>query len=333
MSRVRSSRSRARRSNRASPIAGLLALCTALVLVLAPASAAASGSAGDGRLSPAPREDGCPILPANNPLNQDISRAPVDPRSAEYIASIGASAHLHPDFGTNPSYGIPYAVVGPHQPKVPIRFTEFGDESEPGPYPIPPNAPVEGDGEAGDRHVLVLQRGSCMLYELYGAQSSGAAWEAGSGAVFNLRSNALRPEGWTSADAAGLPIFPLLVRYPEVRAGRIDHALRMTVEHTQRGYIHPATHFASSSSDPNLPPMGLRLRLKASFGLAGFRGESLIVLQALKRYGLIVADNGSAWYITGAPDPRWNDEDLEQLKRVPGSAFEAVRTGPILHAG
>jgi hypothetical protein len=151
--------------------------------------------------------------------------------------------------------------------------------------------------------------------------------------VFNLRSNALRPEGWTSADAAGLPIFPLLVRYPEVRAGRIDHALRMTVAATQRGYIHPATHFASSSSEPNLPPMGLRLRLKASFSLAGFRGESRVVLIALKRYGAIVADNGSSWYITGAPDPRWNDEDLEQIKRVPGSAFEVVRGGPIHHTG
>jgi len=212
---------------------------------------------------------------------------------------------------------------------VPIDFTEYGEESSPGPYPIPPNAPVEGAGEEGDRHVLVLQRGTCRLYELYAAQRAGGGWQAGSGAVFNLRSNALRPDGWTSADAAGLPIFPLLVRYPEVRAGRIDHALRVTVARTQRGFIHPATHFASGSSDPTLPPMGLRLRLKASFNLAGYRGEALVVLQALRRYGLIVADNGSSWYITGAPDPRWRDEDLDQLKRVPGSAFEAVRTGPV----
>ncbi len=304
-----------------------------LVLGIAPLASVASSGPPRGRAGAPPREYGCPIFPASNPLNQDISRAPVDPNSANYIASIGLSAHLHPDFGTDPSYGIPYAVVGPGQQKVPITFASFGEESNPGPYPIPQDAPVEGAGEAGDRHVLVLQRGSCKLYELYAAQRSGAGWEAGSGAVFNLRSNALRPEGWTSADAAGLPIFPLLVRYPEVAAGQIDHALRVTVERTQRGYIHPATHFASSSSDPNLPPMGLRLRLKASFSLAGFRGESLIVLRALKRYGLIVADNGSPWYITGAPDPRWNDEDLEQIKRVPGSAFEAVRTGPILHAG
>jgi hypothetical protein len=192
---------------------------------------------------------------------------------------------------------------------------------------------VEGAGEEGDRHVLVLQKGSCKLYELYGARRSGAGWEAASGATFNLRSNALRPEGWTSADAAGLPIFPLLVRYPEVRAGQIDHALRVTVERTQRGYIHPATHFASDSSDPSLPPMGLRLRLNAGFSLAGYHGEALVVLRALKRYGLIVADNGSSWYITGAPDPRWNNEDLNQLKSVPGSAFQAVQTGPILHRG
>jgi hypothetical protein len=278
-----------------------------------------------------PREYGCPILPASNAINQDISRAPVDPRSAAYIESIGASLHLHADFGSNPGYGIPYAVVSRRQPKVPIHFSEYGAESDRGPYPVPPNAPVEGAGEEGDQHVLVLQEGSCRLYELYAAHRSGAGWEAGSGAVFNLRSNALRPEGWTSADAAGLPIFPLLARYPEVHAGRIDHALRVTVSRTQAGYIHPATHLASSSVDPNLPPMGLRLRLKADFSLAGFHGQALVIMRALKRYGLIVADNGSSWYITGAPSPRWNDEDLDQLKTVPGSAFEAVRGGPILH--
>ncbi|HEY2719458.1 MAG TPA: hypothetical protein VGI52_07490, partial [Solirubrobacteraceae bacterium] len=166
---------------------------------------------------------------------------------------------------------------------------------------------------------------------LYAARRLAGGWEAGSGAVFNLRSNALRPEGWTSADAAGLPILPLLARYPEVRAGQIDHALRVTVARTQAGYIHPATHLASSSEDPSLPPMGLRLRLKASFDLSGYRGQALVILRALKRYGLIVADNGSSWYITGAPDSRWNDEDLDQLKTVPGSDFEAVRSGPILH--
>jgi hypothetical protein len=282
---------------------------------------------------PAPREYGCPILPADNALNEDVSKLPLAPRSAAYIRSIGLGAHLYADFGTNAAYGIPFTVVGAQQPQVPIAFSEFGGESDPGPYPIPANAPVEGAGEEGDRHVLVLQRGRCRLYELYAAKRTGAGWEAGSGAVFDLRSNALRPEGWTSADAAGLPVFPLLARHAEVAAGRIDHALRVTVPRTQRGYIHPATHLASASADPSLPPMGLRLRLKASFRLAGFHGQALVILRALKRYGLIVADNGSPWYITGAPDPGWNDEDLHQLQRVPGSAFEAVATGPILHRG
>jgi hypothetical protein len=196
---------------------------------------------------------------------------------------------------------------------------------------VPVRAPVEGAGAQGDRHVLVLQTHACKLYELYAARRLGAGWEAGSGAVFDLRSNALRPQGWTSADAAGLPIFPLLARYPQVREGRIDHALRVTVARTQAGYIHPATHLASSSSDGSLPPMGLRLRLRASFDLAPYHGQALVILRALERYGLIVADNGSSWYITGAPDPRWRDQDLDQLKTVPGSAFEAVSSGPILH--
>jgi hypothetical protein len=301
---------------------------------LAALAAAAPSAAPSGHAKAAgPREYGCPILPANNALNRDISRAPIDPRSASYIASIGASLHLHADFGANPGYGIPYVVVGPHQLRVPISFSEYGAESEPGPYPLPPNAPVEGAGEEGDRHVLVLQTRACKLYELYSARRAGAGWEAGSGAVFNLRSNALRPEGWTSADAAGLPIFPLLARYPEVHAGRIDHALRVTVARTQRGYIHPATHLASSSSDPSLPPMGLRLRLKSGFDLSPYHGQALVILRALQRYGLIVADNGSSWYITGAPDAHWRDEDLDQLKSVPGAAFEAISSGPILHRG
>jgi hypothetical protein len=285
------------------------------------------------RRAPPPREGSCPIFPANNPLNEEIAHAPLNPNSAKYIAAIGTSAHLHPDFGVNPSYGIPYTVVGPNQPRVPIDFTAYGEESNPGPYPVPSDAPVEGAGEEGDRHVLVLQRGTCKLYEMYGVHRAGAGWDAESGAVFNLRSNALRPEGWTSADAAGLPIFPLLVRYPEVKAGQIDHALRVTVPLTQRGYIHPATHFASESSDPNLPPMGLRLRLNAHFDLAPYHGEALVILRALQRYGLIVADNGSPWYITGAPDSHWNEEQLNELKNVPGSAFEAVQSGPIRHRG
>jgi hypothetical protein len=310
---------------------------TLAVLLLGLAAGAgatvASGGARRGAIAAGagPSEYGCQLFPASNPLNRDISHAPVDPASARYIASIGLGGHLHADFGSNPAYGIPYTVVPRRQRRVPIHFDAYGEQSDPGPYPIPVGAPVEGAGQAGDRHVLVLQRGSCRVYELYAAQRQGGAWQAGSGAVFNLRSNALRPEGWTSADAAGLPILPLLVRYPEVRAGRIDHALRMTVGATQRGYIHPATHFASSSSDPSLPPMGLRLRLSAAYSLAGFHGQALVILRALERYGAIVADNGTSWYLTGAPDPRWNDTDLDQLKRVPGAAFEAVASGPIRH--
>jgi len=325
-----------RRPSRALALLGISVAVLLAGAALAPALAISSGATrARVRRASTPLEYGCPILPAEDPLNQEIADAPVSPNSANYIASIGLTAHLHPDFGTNPGYGIPFAVVGPEQPEVPIKFGAYRAESDPGPYPVPPGAPIEGGGKKGhgDKHVLVLQEGSCMLYELYLARRKGAGWTAASGAVFNLRSDALRPEGWTSADAAGLPIFPLLVRYPEVNAGQIDHALRVTVPQTQRGYIHPATHFASSSSNPNLPPMGLRLRLKASYSLASFHGESLVVLEALKRYGLIVADNGSPWFITGAPDPRWNDEDLEQIKQVPGSEFEAVESGPILHVG
>lgn len=300
----------------------LSTVCFVLAAVGAPACARAPRA----RIA---RVGGCQILPASNPLNQDISHASIDPRSAEYIASIGASAHLFADFGFTPTHGMPYVVVGPRQRKVPIHFTEWGSESNQGPYPIPPNAPVEDGKGEGDRHVLVLQQGTCKLYELYKARRRGAGWDAGSGAVFDLHSNALRPEGWTSADAAGLPIFPLLTRYQEVREGEITHALRVTVPRAQRGYIHPATHLASWNTDPSLPPMGLRLRLKASFSLAGFHGQALVILRALKRYGLIVADNGSPWFISGAPSPYWNKRDLAQLEQVPGSAFEAVSSGPI----
>jgi hypothetical protein len=276
---------------------------------------------------------GCPVFPADNAINEEVANLPVSPNSKAYVESIGLEAHLHPDFGNNPGYGIPFEVVGPEQPKVPVKFTAFRSESDPGPYPIPADAAIEGGGKRGrgDKHVLVVQEGTCMLYELYKAARKGAGWKASSGAVFNLRSDALRPEGWTSADAAGLPIFPLLARYQEVSEGAIEHALRVTVPSSQRGYIHPATHFASSSTDSALPPMGLRLRLKASYSLAGFGGQALVILQALKRYGLIVADNGSPWYITGAPSPGWDEASLNTLKQVPGSAFEAVETGPLIH--
>jgi hypothetical protein len=211
---------------------------------------------------------------------------------------------------------------------VPVNFTDYGDESDPGPYPIPLGAPIENGSDA---HVLAVDRDHCKLYEMYASSAAGDHWDAGSGAAFDLQSDALRPDGWTSADAAGLPIFPGLVRYDEVANGRINHALRFTVSRTQRAYIHPATHYASSSTDAALPPMGLRLRLKASFDVSGYHGEARVVLDALKKYGMIVADNGSNFYITGAADSRWDDTDLDQLKSVPGGAFEVVNTGEPIH--
>ena len=271
---------------------------------------------------------GCQVFPQSNPWNQDVATAPVDPNSASYIASIDSSRQfLHADFGADPSYGIPYVVVPASQPMVAITFTAYGGESDPGPYPVPINAAIE---QGGDAHVLVADSGNCRLYELYHASRHGGGWAADSGAVFDLHSNALRTDGWTSADAAGLPILPGLVRYEEVAAGVIDHALRFTVQQTQNGFIHPATHEAgvNNSSDP---PMGLRLRLSASFDLTAFHGESLVILTALKRYGMFVADNGSSWFVSGATDSRWNGTDLDQLKTVPGSAFEVVQSGPILH--
>ena len=296
-------------------------LLVALVLVLVlPAAARAAG----------PVLGGCPVLPERHAVNRDISEAPVDPRSKAYIASIlgsGGNRFMHADFGGEGEYGIPFRVVDAAQKLVPITFDEYADESDPGPYPIPLGAPVE---QGSDRHVLVLQRERCRLYERYHARRAGRGWRAGSGAVFDLRSGRARPAGWTSADAAGLPILPLLARYEEVAAGEIRHALRFTVSRSQRGYVAPARHFASSDDDPRLPPMGLRLRLKRSFKISGYRGQARVVLNALRRYGMIVADNGSDWFITGAADRRWDDEDLNQLKRVPGSAFEVVRHGRVV---
>jgi hypothetical protein len=268
---------------------------------------------------------GCPVFPADNAWNRDVSGDPVDPLSDVYIASMGAGTFLHADFGRNPEYGIPWTSVPGTQPRVPMAF-EYDDESDPGPYPFPPNAPIEA---GGDRHVLVLDRDACRLYETFDSRYVGPGWRCGSGAVFDLRSNALRPDGWTSADAAGLPILPGLVRRDEVLAGEIRHALRFTVRRTQRAYVHPATHYASSNTDTNLPPMGLRVRLKASYDLARFSGAARVVLVALKRYGMFVADNGSDWFISGETNTAWNDDELEPLKTVPGSAFEVVRLGEI----
>lgn len=273
----------------------------------------------------------CTVFPTDNPWNRDVSGLPVDAHSATYlsaIAGLGGNQKLHADFGGGGAYGIPYVTVPGTQTKVPVDFTDYGDESDPGPYPIPLTAPIEGGSDA---HVLAVDRDHCKLYELFAASPGASRWSAASGAVFDLTSNALRPDGWTSADAAGLPIFPGLVRYDEVANGHIDHALRFTVSRTQRAYLHPATHWASSSTDASLPPMGLRLRLKASFDVSSYTGESRVVLNALKKYGMIVADNGSNWFISGAADSRWNDDDLNQLKTVPGSAFEVVDTGETLH--
>jgi hypothetical protein len=282
------------------------------------------------RLTPpsGPFVGGCRVFPADNPWNVDISNAPRHPRSAQIIASIQAngSDFLHPDFGSDPSYGIPYVVVPQGQPLVPIGYDAYGDESDPGPFPIPLDAPVEA---GSDRHVLVVRQGSCDLFELFVARRSGNGWVAASGARFDLTSNALRPLGWTSADAAGLPILPGLVRFDEVAAGRIDHAIRVTFSRTQRGFILPATHFASSVTDVDAPPMGMRLRLAPSFDISGFTGQARVVARALQQYGLIVADNGSNWFFQGSTDPRWDDASLNQLKLIPGTAFDVIDTGAV----
>lgn len=282
--------------------------------------------------SAVPTVGGCDVFPADNAWNRDVSADPLRADSEAIIATIQSNGgtRLHPDFGENPDYGIPFVVVPPDQPLVPVDYVAYGDESDPGPFPIPLDAPVEGGSTAtGDRHVVAVRAGTCELFELYRAFPTGNRWRADSGARFDLSSNALRPAGWTSADAAGLPILPGLVRYEEVASGAIHHAIRVTFSRTQRGYIAPATHFASARTDPTLPPMGLRLRLKASYDVSSLSGQAKVIAVAMQRYGLIVADNGSNWYFQGAPDPGWDDDDLNQLKSVPGTAFEVVDTGPI----
>ena len=285
--------------------------------------------------APSPNVGGCPLFPADNAWNQDISQAPLSPSSAAIISSIQSNGgtRLHPDFGENPDYGIPFVVVPGSQPLVPINYTAYGDESDPGPFPVPLDAPVEGGAAAGgDRHVLVLRADTCDLFELYRAFRAGSGWNADSGARFDLRSNALRPLGWTSADAAGLPILPGLVRYDEVAAGEIRHAIRVTFSETRRAYVLPATHYASSNDRTSLPAMGARLRLKASFDTSQLTGQARVIAVALQRSGLIVADNGSNWFFQGAPTAGWNDDDLNQLKAISGSNFEVVDTGPV-HTG
>jgi hypothetical protein len=294
----------------------------------------AAPSGGGTTSSTGPKVGGCAVFPRDNAWNTDVSSYPVRANSAQYVANVNSSGNtmVHPDFGGAGQYGIPFKVVGASEPRRRIVYTAYGDESDAGPFPVPPSAPIEGGNASdGDRHVIVVQQGTCKLFELGRAFWRGDHWDADVGVDWNLGSNALRPRGWTSADAAGLPILPGLVRYDEVASGTVKHALRFTVSRTQKGYVFPATHYASSSTDAARPPMGLRFRLKASFDLSAYHGQSLVILRALKKYGMLVADNGSNWFIAGAADPRWNDDDLNQMKHVPGSAFEVVDTGSLHH--
>ena len=282
---------------------------------------------------------GCSVFPSDSIWNSRVDELPIDPSSNAYISTIGSGTGLHPDFGSGewpPSsgapIGIPFTTVSASQPPVPVTFL-YASESDPGPYPIPPNAPIEGGpASTGDRHVLVLETDTCTLYELFNAypQSGGASWTADSGAVFDLDSYALRPDGWTSADAAGLPILPGLVRYDEVEAGAIHHALRFTAPQTRRAYVWPARHYASSLTGAQYPPMGQRFRLRASFDLSGYSPRPRVILQALKDYGMMLADNGSAWFISGVPDERWDNDELRELKNVTGADFEAVDVSSLM---
>ncbi|MGA7119745.1 MAG: hypothetical protein WBY94_06590 [Polyangiaceae bacterium] len=295
---------------------------------------------GDTATSQVPTIGGCPIFPADSPWNtriDDPGKFPVHPQSATYLAKMSPSSHLHPDWGdwSTDHYGIPWQTVPADQAPLPMTFS-YASESDPGPYPFPTNALVEGGaGSGGDMHVLVIDSAACTLYETWNSSYVAPGWTCGSGAKFDLRSNALRVDGWTSADAAGLPILPGLVKVSEVKAGVIAHALRFTMNSTQQAYIHPATH-AAGKSDPTLPPMGLRLRLKATVATASFVGPAKVVITALQQYGLILADNGSDWYVSGDSDDAWTpwmDGMVQALDQLHGSDFEAVETGPLSTAG
>ncbi len=280
---------------------------------------------------------GLRVLPDDNPWNKDISKEPVDPNSATLIASIGKDKPLHPDFGTtwkgNPN-GIPYVIVDNKQPMVKVDFTDYPADSDPGPYPIPANAPVEGGLKSdGDRHVLVLNRDTMKLYEMWRAFPSddGKPFKAACGAVWDLKTGATRQAGWTSADAAGLPIFPGLVRYDEVvEQKEIRHALRFTIVHSRRGYVPPATHFASKSNDAKLPPMGMRVRLKADVDISKYPASTQVILKCMKTYGMIVADNGGDWFVSGSPDEKWDEDELLALGKIHGRDFEVVKMGQIV---
>lgn len=278
--------------------------------------------------STSPQVGGCPVFPADNPWNTRVDTAPLRADSAAIISTIRASGNdtLHANFGEFPGYGIPFVVVPQDQPLVNVRYTQYPQESDPGPFPIPDDAPIEGNS---DRHVIVLQQGTCLLHEFFLAGRDANGWHASNGATWSLYSNALRPDRWTSGDAAGLPMLAGLARCEEVTAGSIDHALRMTMERTAPGFIHPATHSGPAGPDvPNKPVMGMRVRMKASYDLSRVTGQARIVAEALKRYGAIVADVGANYYVGGSWGPCWDDVDLHQLDSIPGSAFEVVDTGP-----
>jgi hypothetical protein len=295
-------------------------LRVALALVLAVAALAGASAAG---AAPLPGAPGCPVLPPGNVWNAPVDALPARPDSARLIASIGLDESLHPDFSAAGRYGIPVNVVGRGTPRRAVRF-EYASESDRVRYPIPARPRIEG---GSDRHLLMLDRDRCRLYELFAARrGAGGPWRAGSGADFDLRSNRLRPAGWTSADAAGLPILPGLARYDEVAGAGIDHALRFTAPRTRRAYVYPARHFASDSADPALPPMGLRVRLRRGVSVAGLGPQARAVALALRRYGMILADNGSPWFVSGAPDRRWDDDDLRRLRRITGRDLEVVDT-------
>ena len=277
-------------------------------------------------LAQSPSAGGCPIFPIDNVWNAPVDGLPAHPSSAAYISSIGAGTSFHPDFGSDPTYGIPIDIVSASQAAVGVTF-DYADESDPGPYPIRDNPPIES---GSDHHILIVQQGSCKLYELYDARLDKGAWYAGSGAIFDLRANGLRTDGYTSADAAGLPIMPGLVRRDEVLAGQINHALRFTARRTRKAHVWPARHDASDLTDPGIPPMGQRFRLKASFDISGYPAYDQVILTAMKKYGLILADNGSDWYVSGQNDIGWDDNALEQLKRLRGSDFEAVDVSSLI---
>jgi hypothetical protein len=307
-----------------SPVKGFAALTAVVVALLAGSSARAL------RLPAAPR---CPIFPANNAWNQRVDRLPVAADSAQLIASIGLDSPVHADFGSGTwdggPIGIPFDVVSKTTPRSRVSF-DYADESNRVRYPIPRHVHIEGGASStGDRHAILVDKSACRLYELYDLQHTSHGWTAGSGAVWSLRSNHLRPAGWTSADAAGLPIFPGLARWDEAARGTIDHALRFTAPRTRRAYVYPARHYASSSNDQALPPMGLRVRLKACVNIASFPKQSRVVLRALQRYGMILADNGSPWYVSGAPNRHWNNDDLHSLGRLTGADFEVVDTSSL----